>query len=267
MQVDLQFTEPGGVPGCFAERYSGGYAVLSSHYLIWVDASSLPGRSCRIPLASVTEASLRASHVFAALKLCMHVLCDGQGCPRPGGQQTEQVNLHLCGYKCGKSDVSHSTGLQRDEKWECAPGEGNEQAVLDTLGGRTACCSFSSRMGHPIQADGSTERITSIYGAEHNTDIKIAQEVYDIVSHRDSPGYILSVQTGAGTFSPLQDSLASQSLVEQLICMGFARDSSLRAVAATHNTGIYPTQCNLTPWNWEVTLTWLNGEPRPDCTS
>ncbi len=97
VQVDLQFSEPGGVAGAFAERYSGGYAVLTSHHIIWVDASasSLPGRSCSIPLACVKEASLRASHVFAAPKLCLQILCDAQGCPSEGGRQPEQVREGL----------------------------------------------------------------------------------------------------------------------------------------------------------------------------
>lgn len=91
--MDLHFSEPGGVVGAFAERYSGGYAVLTSHRIIWVDASasSLPGRSCSIPLTCVKEASLWASRVFAAPKLCLQILCNARGCPTEGGIQPEQV--------------------------------------------------------------------------------------------------------------------------------------------------------------------------------
>jgi hypothetical protein len=93
VQVDLHFAELGGVQGCQSEKYSGGYAVLSSHNLLWVDASAsgTPGRSCSLPLACIKEATLRASHVFATPKLCVHVLCDAQGQPRPGSQHSEQV--------------------------------------------------------------------------------------------------------------------------------------------------------------------------------
>ncbi|BDA42551.1 probable vacuolar protein-sorting-associated protein 36 at C-terminar half [Coccomyxa sp. Obi] len=177
-QVDLQFSEPGGVAGAFAERYSGGYAVLTSHHIIWVDASasSLPGRSCSIPLACVKEASLRASHVFAAPKLCLQILCDARGCPSEGGRQPVQVK-------------------------------------------------FLSR--HPL-----TQLLDEVH-------LAISSRAWGSASWRKTE--VASTSAEIGKFSPLQESLAAQGtslLVEQLVSMGFPHGRSLRAVAATHSSGV-----------------------------
>ena len=102
-QTDLQFEEASGVAGRLAKAYTGGYVVLTSHQLIWVDASAseqAPGRSCSIPLAAVQEASLRSPLLWAAPKLCLRVQTDAAERPLQGGAYSEEVGkgheAHTC---------------------------------------------------------------------------------------------------------------------------------------------------------------------------
>eukprot|EP00775_Hariotina_reticulata_P005632 gene5632-5871_t len=52
-EVDLEFEGHGGMQSCqTAERYQGGYAVVTSQRLIWIDSAASPaaGRSCHLAL-------------------------------------------------------------------------------------------------------------------------------------------------------------------------------------------------------------------------
>ena len=102
-QVDLHFEGAGGVAGQLSEHYAGGYAVLTSNQLIWVDssASTLPGRSCSIPLDAIQEAVLRSPLLWAAPKLCLRIRTNAAGHPMHNGTYNEQVRtlrmLHRLG--------------------------------------------------------------------------------------------------------------------------------------------------------------------------
>ena len=70
--------------------------MLTSHQLMWVDssASSLPGRSCSIPLDAVQDAVLHSPLLWAAPKLCMRMRTDAAGQPMHSGTYNEQVSKH-----------------------------------------------------------------------------------------------------------------------------------------------------------------------------
>lgn len=93
--MDLHFEGAGGVAGQLSEHYTGGYAVLTSHQLIWVDssASTLPGRSCSFPLSAVQEAVLHSPLLWAAPRLCIRIHTDAAGNPMHDGTYHEQVTV------------------------------------------------------------------------------------------------------------------------------------------------------------------------------
>ena len=118
MQVDLQFHGRGGVQGQLSQRYTGGYVVLTTHNLVWLDAAAgpQPGRSCMLPLQAITSAALRASHMLAQAKLCVQVSTDWQGRPSHDGQQSTEVRLckhyHYSSMHTTLRDVALPLGLQ-----------------------------------------------------------------------------------------------------------------------------------------------------------
>ena len=71
--------------------------MLTSHQLIWVDssASTLPGRSCSIPIDAVQEAVLHSPLLWAAPKLCIRVRTDGTGHPTHNGAYDEQARANV----------------------------------------------------------------------------------------------------------------------------------------------------------------------------
>ncbi|WIA08844.1 hypothetical protein OEZ85_008265 [Tetradesmus obliquus] len=64
-KVDLEFEGIGGTEGCqTADRYQNGYAVVTSHRVLWIDAGArpAPGRSCCLPLESIHSSSKRVQY-------------------------------------------------------------------------------------------------------------------------------------------------------------------------------------------------------------
>ena len=63
-----------------------GFAILTTHRLIWVDAARAPapGASCFVYLSAVESVQLRASHAWRSPKLRVRVHLDHQGRPTTG---------------------------------------------------------------------------------------------------------------------------------------------------------------------------------------
>lgn len=131
VQTDLHFEEASGIAGSLAKVYTGGYVVLTSHQLIWVDASASEqacGRSCSIPLAAVQEASLRSPLLWAAPKLCLRVQTDAAERPLPVGAYSEEVGT-ACSAHATTTDMMVS-GWQSRGLYHTA-GQPDEQAAPD----------------------------------------------------------------------------------------------------------------------------------------
>ena len=63
-----------------------GFAILTTHRLIWVDAAKAPaaGASCYLSLASVESLEVSATKVWTQNKLRIRVHLDSQRQPLPG---------------------------------------------------------------------------------------------------------------------------------------------------------------------------------------
>lgn len=96
MQVDVQFHDRGGVQGQMSQKYTGGYVVLTTHNLVWIEAAAgvQPGISCVLPLHAITSVALRASHMLAQAKICMQVSLDRQGRPSQDGPLSTEVSFY-----------------------------------------------------------------------------------------------------------------------------------------------------------------------------
>ena len=128
LQADLHFEEPSSICGTVSKQFSAGYAILTSHQLIWVEslASGQPSRSCTIPLAAVQEASLRSTLLWAPPKLCLRVQTDAAGHPVQGGGHAEEVRW--------MSQAAHAhcaTKLKRSRSCEVNAGQHDQQAAAD----------------------------------------------------------------------------------------------------------------------------------------
>ena len=96
MQVDVQFHARGGVQGHLSQKYTGGYLVLTTQNLVWIDSAAgpQPGKSCVFPLHAITSVALRASHMLAQAKICMQLSLDWQGRPSQDGPLSTEVSLY-----------------------------------------------------------------------------------------------------------------------------------------------------------------------------
>lgn len=85
-QVDLQFDGTGGPPGQLKAKHEDGYAVLTTHRLLWLDAAKAPaaGASCSLPLSAVQHVHSKASHIFGTPKLRVQVFVNEDRKPVEG---------------------------------------------------------------------------------------------------------------------------------------------------------------------------------------
>eukprot|EP00798_Chlamydomonas_sp_ICE-L_P017813 gene17813-24191_t len=105
-KVDLEFTASGGLPGQEADAYKGGYVILTSQRLIWMDASATAGsaavpgsegprqggRSCHLPVASIKSCTKKTSVSFKSkVRLKLEVCCNYERKPVDAEGQFHQL--------------------------------------------------------------------------------------------------------------------------------------------------------------------------------
>ncbi|KAK9803478.1 hypothetical protein WJX73_006449 [Symbiochloris irregularis] len=121
-RVDMQFEGSGGPPGQLKPKHEDGYAVLTTHRLMWIDSARAPaaGASCGLSLSCVQHVQSKASHIFGTPKLRAQVHVSRDNTPVPGGRDAVRtVQLKMTARDPGPLAQAMAQALSQ-RAWERA---------------------------------------------------------------------------------------------------------------------------------------------------
>ncbi|GBF96332.1 hypothetical protein Rsub_09402 [Raphidocelis subcapitata] len=211
--VDVEFEGSGAVEGeAPADRYQGGYAIVTSHRLLWIDAASAPspGRSCALHLAAVQSAVKRAQYGFnplapkVRLELRVHINAEARPCP--AHESFRFVSLAL---RC--------RGPAPDAFLEAVAAGLAQQRLAAQAAAQAAAAAAAAAAQQPGGAGRSQQR--SLVG--------VPGGAAGAVTVGDAPGALRVSATDADA-----------SYLRAIVDMGFSRNVAARALVATHNEGV-----------------------------
>ncbi|KAI8473427.1 MAG: EAP30/Vps36 family-domain-containing protein [Monoraphidium minutum] len=216
-KVDIEFEGGARVDGEeAAPRYEGGYAIVTSHRVIWIDAAAAPrpGRSCALPVGSLHAASKRIQYGLnimapkVRVELRVYVDADSRPCGAPESFRYASLSLRCRGPAPDAFVDTVAAALAAARRAAAAappPPGGSVAGPRPPAGG-----GGDDGWGSAAPADGG-------WGAAPPAG---------------------AAGGGGGAPPAASASLVDASYLTAIIDMGFPRNRAVRALVATRNDGV-----------------------------